>query len=320
MLNKLRTIKILEILKNNSDEEHCLSISDINAYLESDGYDTCNRKTIYSDIKSLNEVGFQIETIRKNNNVGYYYANHIFEKAELRILADLLVSTNFVTEKKTKEMIDKLLNQTSKTNRNNIERTLSYSAVKSDNEKIYYNVDAIQNALENDLAITFDYFDINEEGVKKYRNHNYCVIPYALVINDGKYYCIVYTTKYDRFINYRIDKMEHIEVVDNDVKRKPFNINKEMSAMFSMYSTDKKQVELKCASSINMSLLDKFSDNMIITQRNNDYFVVNALVSVSNAFYGWLFQCGDVIELIGDESVRKDYLNYLKTQLRKYEG
>ena len=55
-INKLKMIKIWEILSQETDEDHPMSTNELLAKLEALGIE-CTRKTLYADIDALNEFG-----------------------------------------------------------------------------------------------------------------------------------------------------------------------------------------------------------------------------------------------------------------------
>ena len=61
--SKLRTLLIMEMLLEKSDEDHRLSTGDIMAMLEANEIST-DRKSIYSDIETLTEWGMDVEIHR----------------------------------------------------------------------------------------------------------------------------------------------------------------------------------------------------------------------------------------------------------------
>ena len=104
-------------------------------------------------------------------NGGYYIASRNFELPELKLLIDAVQSSRFLTEKKSRELIEKLCNQVSVHDANLMRRDVLVSGrVKSMNETIYYNVDAIQEAIAHNRQIRFRYFDWDLNGNRKYRN------------------------------------------------------------------------------------------------------------------------------------------------------
>lgn len=92
------------------------------------------------------------------------------------------------------------------------------------NERIYYSVDKIQNAIALNRKISFKYyrwkldFSGTERIVKreKIRDGGYTASPWALCWDDENYYLIAYDTCADSIKHYRVDKMDDIEVLDDE--------------------------------------------------------------------------------------------------------
>ena len=53
--NKTRILLILDLLKNKTDDDHALKASDLLKMIQNEGL-KCDRKTLYDDIKSLNDA------------------------------------------------------------------------------------------------------------------------------------------------------------------------------------------------------------------------------------------------------------------------
>ena len=61
---RLKTLKIYEYLKNNSDIDHPRTVTEIIKALKEQGID-CERKSVYADIDALNEYGYKNITLTK---------------------------------------------------------------------------------------------------------------------------------------------------------------------------------------------------------------------------------------------------------------
>lgn len=96
-MQKLKILYILQMLMDNTDEDHAISTSEIITNLERNGI-TAERKSIYDDIENLKHFGVDILS-RKGKNSGYYIASRDFEVAELKLLVDAVQSSKFITEK-----------------------------------------------------------------------------------------------------------------------------------------------------------------------------------------------------------------------------
>ena len=306
-MSKGRIIKLLRILEEQTDYEHPLNAEELITLLEQEG-EPAERKAIYSDIKTLNEAGYSIEFIREQNLVGYYFDSPVFEPAELRVLSDAVVSSNFITERKTDEMLGKLHSLTNKYNREMMEKTIMYRHNKTSNEQILYNVSYLQEALFNHKQISFDYFDFTIDGQKKYRREErYATVPYCLLLYQGRYYLIGFDEKHNNFLHYRVDRMEKLEVEDTGHVFREFDPNDYVQRIFQMFTGEGETVKLRCPHKLASEVIDKFGESVIVTVNTADYFEVSARIELSQTFLAWVFTFGGEIRIMGPEKVINAY-------------
>lgn len=314
MKNKERIMLIMDYLKENSNEQNKITGEKIVGYLIDKCGISVERKTIYNDIKTLNDLGYNIETTKQ----GYYWDGNIFEPTELRIMVDGIRASSFLSQKKTDIMIEKLSKLT-----NRFERKMitcgQYNNIKTANEQIYYNIFNIINAINKGQAITFKYFDLGIKKKKQYRKHDYKVFPLDILINQERYYMICYSKKYDRLNNYRIDKMESVEAVDEQVENIKFNVNEYMQQTFSMFTAKKTNVVLKCHSSLMDEIYTRFDKNVMIVDSLKDYYLLNVNVSPSQTFYGWLFSCGGKISIVEPQDLKDDFIQICKKMIELHQ-
>ena len=152
--NRIRPLKIWEILKKETDEDHPMPTGVLLDKLREHGIDS-HRTTLYSDIDLLNECGYEIMCHRGRSNL-YYVADRSFSNPEVHILMDAVQAASFITEKKTSELVDKIAelagSQKGLVLKNNI---VSFNDAKSTNEAIYYNVNTIIDAINLKKKIIF---------------------------------------------------------------------------------------------------------------------------------------------------------------------
>ncbi len=161
---KLKIFYILDYLQRNSHQDHPVRAMELLDMLQRQHQISCDRKTVYSDIAALQDLGVDIVSTPGKNG-GYYIASRNFELPELKLLIDAVQSSRFLTEKKSRELIEKLCNQCSVYDARLMRRDVLVSGrVKSMNETIYYNVDAIQDAIAQNRQIVFRYFDWGVDG------------------------------------------------------------------------------------------------------------------------------------------------------------
>lgn len=307
MENKRRLVLIMDYLKENSNEHHKVTSEEMMAFLSKNHGITSNRKTIYSDINALISLGFNIE----KSNQGFYWEGSIFDVTELRILIDAIKACGFLSMKKTKMIIDKLSLLCNKYDRQLVEEG-SYYNIKTTNEKVLYNIYDILLAIENHQMITFKYFDIGINKKKIYRNHEYRLFPLDLLIHHGRYYVVCYSKKYDCLNNYRIDKLERIRFVDEFIDKFDFDVNEYMQQTFNMFVGEKKNVILKCDSSLLDEIYARFGENVIITAIEDNQYYFSTVVSSSESFFAWLFSYNGKITIISPNEIKEEFVSMCK--------
>jgi predicted DNA-binding transcriptional regulator YafY len=166
---KLKLLYLLKILLEKTDSEHTLTVPEMIEELKKYNI-SAERKSIYDDIEALKTFGLDI-VCRKSKTYDYYIAGRTFQLAELKLLADAVASSKFITEKKSGQLIKKIGSLTSIHEAKQLTRHVYVSGrVKAMNEKIYYNVDMIHQAISNKKQISFKYFEYTIDKKKRYRN------------------------------------------------------------------------------------------------------------------------------------------------------
>ena len=169
---KKRLLLILERLYKTTDEDNPISTVELIEYLAGHGY-TIDRKTLASDIRLLKDMDYDIVTIKSSPNK-YFWGNRTFEIPELKLLIDAVSSSRFITKKKSKELIRKLVALASETQSAELDRHIvATGRAKSDNKEIYYIVDTISDAVSQKKKIQFKYTEYNEKKEKVFRHDHF---------------------------------------------------------------------------------------------------------------------------------------------------
>ena len=145
-MQKQKLLYLRKILLEKTDENHGLTSSEILAELALYGI-TAERKSLYDDLQVLEKFGMDI-CKSKSSTVKYYVASREFELPELKLLVDAIQSSKFITEKKSISLIHKLEGLASVHDGKELQRQVFVAnRAKTMNERIYYSVDKIQNAI-----------------------------------------------------------------------------------------------------------------------------------------------------------------------------
>lgn len=299
-----------------TDENHHITMSEIINQLALYGISAA-RKALYEDIEALRTFGLDIKQL-KGNTSGYFVASREFELPELKLLADAVTSSRFLTEKKSNELLKKIEGLASKHEAKQIQRQVFVAnRVKAMNERIYINVDTIQRAISEGKKISFKYFDYGLDKKKKYRDGLRVCSPYALSWDDERYYLIAYYEKYQKITNFRIDRMEAVNVLEELSEPKPdgFNVAEYMNSSFSMFSGESEEVKLRFNNSLINSVIDRFGKDIPVLPDDDDHFTVRVTVKAEPPFFAWLFQFGRKAEIVGPIELKEKYKEQLKEVL-----
>lgn len=318
--NRLKILYLYKILLDKTDENHYLSMPEIVSQLQQYGI-SAGRKALYEDIDALRSYGLDIVAI-KGNTSGYYVASRDFELPELKLLADAVSSSRFLTKKKSTELLKKIEGLSSIHEAKQIQRQVYVkNRVKAMNERIYMNVDVIHRAIAENKKIKFRYFDYNIHKKKTYREGNRVCSPFALTWEDERYYLIAFYDNRNTISNFRIDRMESVEIIEEDAVEKPENfiVADYMNSSFSMFSGKTEEVKLRFDNQLINSVIDRFGKNVLIVADGDSHFTVRVNVKAEHPepFFGWLFQFGTMAEIIEPCELRDRYIEMLKSVTEK---
>ncbi len=318
--NKLKMLYILQALKERSDEDHRLGAPELSAEIEAHGL-TVDRKTIYDDIETLREAGIDIE-YSKEKPAGYYLAERNFDLAELKLLVDVVQSAKLITDKKTKQLIDKLSAQASEPQSKQLKnKAYVFNRAKTPNEDIFYNVDRVHSAMSQDRRISFKYYRWNTDKKLEARNggRKVAVSPWAMTWDDENYYMIAFDEAESCIKFYRVDKMKYIDILDEPRQGQDewvkFDAPNFATRTFNMWGEDPCKVELECENSLIGPILDRFGTDVIIVPEGSDKFRVTVEICVSRHFFGWLVSLGEGIRIRGPQNVVDAYRAHLERML-----
>ena len=319
---KMRMLRILELLRNETDERHPISTAEIERTLKDRwGLDTY-RITIQKDIAALCAAGYEIETIRSTQNK-YYLSGRLFELPELKLLIDAVESSKFITEKKSRVLAEKLTTLASINEAGQLRRNISIAdRVKAGNEQIYYIMDALNDAINTKKKVRFLYFEYDGKKRRQLKNEGdpYVLSPYTLTWNGDFYYVVGWSDKHGKIATFRVDRIFETPTILPDKavpKPKQYSIGDFAEKAFQMFDREHATVELLCVNEAMNTVIDHFGTKIRTEQVDEDHFRFKAEVSLSPVFFAWVFQFGGMIRIVGPENVKDAYRERLRNQLEK---
>ena len=293
---KKRMLLILELLYKTTDESHPVSTVDITGYLEEKGFQI-DRKTLHSDLRLLISMGYDIVVVKSSPNK-YFWGERTFEIPELKMLLDAVSSARFISETKSKRLTKKIMSLAGMQQREQLKRHVrAIGKTKADNKGLYYIIDTITEAINR------------KEKILRNDGEVYILSPYVLYWNEDYYYVIGYSDKRERVTAFRIDRMKTPTIMDDDAVPKPedFNVSAYSNKVFQMFSGEETTVELECDTSLMKYMIDRFGLDVETEELSEDKFLAKVPVDLSPTFYGWVFQFGGGIRIIGPEEAVEEY-------------
>lgn len=321
---KLKLYYLAKIFIEKTDEDHMINTATILEYLRSYGVD-CNRKTVYNDITDLRKLGFGVKGQRVKLDYLYYMDKKYFEFAEMKLLVDAIQSSKFITERKSKELITKLISLGSEYEQSQLNRhVIVKGRIKSMNESIYLIVDDIHNAISNNMKIRFEYLKWDlDKTLKPRKDTPYEASPWALTWDHENYYMIAYDSAEDMIKHFRVDKMRDIELLDQKREGKElfrsFNIAAYSNRSFGMFGGEEVKVRLRFKNELVGVIIDRFGRDIIISPSNEEgSSEVTVEVALSDQFLGWVFALGTGVKILGPDNVVDRYRKELHELIESY--
>ncbi len=303
----------MQIMLSKTDDEVGLTMPQIMAELEK--YDvTAERKSIYADFQDMTDR-FGIEIIKEQigRETYYHVGSREFELAEVKLLIDAIQSSKFITQKKSRELINKIKGFVSENQAKQLQRQVYINdRVKAMNESVYYNVDDIHNAINENKKIRFKYYqwDANKKLVERHNGELIVVSPWSLTWNDENYYLVAFDDKDKKIKHYRVDKMMHISVAaetrEGEQEFKSIDMADYSKSTFGMYGGRKSNVKIRFANRMCGVFIDRFGKDVTIRKISDDESEINVNVNISPQFFGWVFGLGSDVRVVGPEVVVKE--------------
>ena len=322
-MQKIKLLKLYELLKRETDEEHPISRVELCRKLNEMGISS-NVRTLSLDIDALTANGYEILSFLKDREKYYYIPEHELSIPEIKILIDALQAASFVTEKKTAELVEKVASlggsHKAKLLKENMVR---FNTRKHTNEAIYYTIDRIEDAIIRKKMITFHYFHLNEKAERNYvttesgEKKTYTVEPVALIFNEDNYYMMAYSSRHpDNTASYRIDRMDHVELLEDSTLSKEAIAYIDKASdfteqAFKMFGGKTEEVVLQFSKELNGPFFDKFGENSPISTLNKNTSIAQVNVQISPTFFGWLAQFGDKMTLVSPAGIREQYRQHI---------
>ena len=240
---KLKLLRIMQMLQDETDATQGLSMSDIIQRLGEQGIQA-ERKSVYRDIDLLRQIGMDIRTFQRNP-VQYAIVQRDFSLADLELLADAVQSCPHLTQRQADGLLRSLKGLAPKAQRSKLSRRIQVpDRPQKKSDSVLNSVDLTHKAFAAKRKLAFDYQDsavqTQEEtkrcagraqssagtecgGGGKFERH-FVLTPVTIVYSGNTYFLTCWDDAAGTFADFRMDRMSNVALheetaVRNDVIR-----------------------------------------------------------------------------------------------------
>jgi predicted DNA-binding transcriptional regulator YafY len=324
--NKQRILKLMEILREQTDEENEYTLDDIaQCFKKEYGSDVkLNKNSLRDDIDHLIEAKFDITINQEKEGMPKYYSHQyrLFELYELRMLIDAVASARFITKDETKQLIRKIKGLTSIHHAKKLHNEILIdSSVKSESKLVRLVINDLHEAISERRIVTFQYgrYNLNKEFVLSHNGGQYRVKPLALTWVNDFYYLIAYYFAKEEIRHYRIDRLRNVQITEEQFAYEPFDVSKYVSSTFHMYAGTEEWIKIRFHNDLINVIIDKFGRDADIRKFDEDHFVLSAKAIVSEGLVKWLLNWGSQAKVLSPSSLIDQVTNEIKNMMAVYE-
>lgn len=309
---KIKLLLIMDYLRRETDAAHPVTTNAMIAYLKGLGI-SCDRRTLYQDIELFNGFGFEVKKKQVRHAMGYYLDRERLTAPEMRFLTDAVEAADFLPGGQAEKLKEKLIVLGESLGLEPDGDALCFHERERTGVDVFESVRQLSACIAEKKRVGFRYFDLDENRERVYRKagRRYLTDPAALVYNEGYYYLVVYSEKYDSLTTYRVDRMADVRALEEPVSEKALavreGISERVRQTFRMYGGEPCKVKLSFPRKLLGPVYDKFGEGVAVRKTGEDEFEAQCEVQLSPTFYGWVFQFGGEMRVTGSARAMHGY-------------
>ena len=234
-------------------------------------------------------------------------------------------SSKFIPKERSEQMVSKIVALAGQHKAEELKRNASVEGrTKSENRQDLLIVDAINEAINAEKKIAFQYFSYNVRKQKKLRHdgERYVFSPYRLIWNGDYYYVLGYSDKHQAIGSFRVDRISaRPDILSEEAVPVPadFGVDDFLATTFRMYGSECQEVELICDNSVIDAIIDRFGTDVTIYACDMSTFRVIVRVAISHIFFSWIFGFGGKVRIKGPEETKRQYAAMIRDAVAELE-
>lgn len=280
------------------------------------------------------DFGMDIEAVKGGK---YRLLSRQFDFEDIRLLAQCVYATKFISEDKARELIETLGEFCSEPQREELESEVFLcDRVKTTQKNILFSIGQINYAMSTredskprtPTKITFKYMKYTIDNIHAQvecrKGSTYKVSPYKLIINEGNYYLLAYDDRYKEIRTFRVDRMQGIRVTKEPREGQELfegvDLRTYTKRVFSMFGGETKSVSMRFNNSLLSVVIERFGASSDVSYRpdGKSNFIITADVEISDQFYAWMCGFRKRASIVHPLEVVEGFKTFLKDIESKY--
>ena len=320
--SKLKLLSIMEMLQEETDAEHGLSMRQIISKLAEEGIDA-ERKSVYRDLKTLEDFGLKIKKFQRNP-VEYALDPRDFSLSDLMLMVDAVASSKFLTEKQAGVLIGNIQSLASEPQREQLDRSGLHvvGRITAESNGVFEAIDLIHQALRERREISFLYLHYGLDGERHPSNDGkpHEVTPMEVTYADGFYYLTGWDEGRQKVCQYRIDRMDEVQLLDapasRDERISEYSAELDDYEYFGRFEGKEVAARLAVDGNAVEIIRDRFGPNAEIwPDPDGENAIARVKVRASVQFYGWVAGLNRKVTVAGPSWLVDEYRAYLRKLL-----
>lgn len=340
---KYKSLIVWNLLLKRTDENHALSITEIQDMLEEYGL-SAERHSISRDIQALTDLlqrdqdvavqerdllNYEIEYDPALH--GYKVSRRPYEFDDLRLLAKCVRSSKFISPKQEAGLLSVLENFCSEAQMEELKKEVYViGRTKTTNRYLMGYMVTIYQAIRENRKISFQYqkYTLQDRStqVERRKGAEYIYSPFKMLINDGNYYLLAYDSYKQNLRTFRLDRMKNVkmraEPRDGEELFAKLDLGTYTQRVFSMFHGERKQVGLRFINPLLDTVVERFGTGPETYYQPDDdrHFIVTTDIEISDQFYGWVAGFRKKAKIVSPPEVVEGFQKFLQDIQGRYES
>jgi len=319
-MTRLRLLELHKLLLKVSVSKKMIKLSEIKEQLndlsELGGFD---RRTFYRDLYLLNEItNLEIEYSPK---IRAYRVQRYekLSKSELTVIINAILSARFDSEDETISLMKKIDDFAGSP------KIRTTNRVKLGDGDSYKKIDFVQNAIDKQTKILFDYQKYNIDKNYEITRKDCLISPYKLVWHNDKMY-LIGSYGGDVFSHYRIERICNLRETDEPVKNisdiigygRTFDEAEYLRKMTEVSSGKVNRVVIRFHDECLGEVIDAFGNKVRVRSNKNGTFTLDDDIFINKKLKRWIISFGSLAEVITPVNLREEVKDAMESVLSSY--